>query len=96
MSTPRIGLALSGGGFRATCFGLGCLRALHDQGLLRNVRVISGISGGSVLTAFYAYGPAEFLAFDSLVVDQLRGCPDRCGISVTATGLLAMRPPPSS
>jgi hypothetical protein len=25
-----------------------------------------------------------------------RGCPDRCGISVTATGLLAMRPPPSS
>jgi NTE family protein len=72
MSTPRIGLALSGGGFRATCFGLGCLRALHDQDLLRHVRVISGVSGGSVLTAFYAYGPAEFSAFDSLVVDQLR------------------------
>jgi tRNA nucleotidyltransferase (CCA-adding enzyme) len=27
---------------------------------------------------------------------QARGCPDRCGNSVTATGLLAMRPPPSS
>jgi len=72
VSGPRIGLALSGGGFRATCFGLGCLRALRDQDLLRHVRVVSGISGGSVLTAFYAYGPAEFEAFDALVVEQLR------------------------
>ena len=45
MTEPRIGLAISGGGFRAACFGLGCLRALHDQDLLRHVRVISGISG---------------------------------------------------
>jgi NTE family protein len=72
MTTPRIGLAVSGGGFRATCFGLGCLRALHDQDLLRHVSVISGISGGSVLAALYAYGPAEFGEFDALVVDQLR------------------------
>jgi predicted oxidoreductase len=28
--------------------------------------------------------------------DNVGGCPDRCGISVTATGLLAMRPPPPS
>jgi len=69
--TPRIGLAISGGGFRATCFGLGCLRALHDQDLLRHVRVISGISGGSLLAALYAYGPSEFDAFDALVVEQL-------------------------
>jgi NTE family protein len=72
MTTRRIGLALSGGGFRATCFGLGCLRALHDQDLLRHVTVISGISGGSVLTALYAYGPSDFEQFDALVVEQLR------------------------
>ena len=72
LSDPRIGLALSGGGFRATCFGLGCLRALHDQDLLQQVQVISGISGGSLLTAFYAYGPADFGEFDALVVEQLR------------------------
>jgi predicted acylesterase/phospholipase RssA len=72
MTRPRIGLALSGGGFRATCFGLGCLRALHDQDLLRHVSVISGISGGSVLAALYAYGPADFGEFDALVVEQLR------------------------
>jgi predicted acylesterase/phospholipase RssA len=72
VTNPRIGVALSGGGFRATSFGLGCLRALHDQDLLRHVTVISGISGGSVLAALYAYGPADFESFDSLVVEQLR------------------------
>ncbi len=72
MTQPRIGLAISGGGFRAACFGLGCLRALHDQDLLRHVRVISGISGGSVLTSLYAYGPAEFETFDASVVELLR------------------------
>ena len=72
MTPPRIGLAISGGGFRATCFGLGCLRALHDQDLLQHVSVISGVSGGSLLAALYAYGPADFGTFDALVVDQLR------------------------
>ncbi|MHB1887443.1 MAG: patatin-like phospholipase family protein, partial [Acidimicrobiales bacterium] len=72
MTKPRIGLALSGGGFRAACFGLGCLRALHDQDLLRHTTVISGISGGSFLAAAYAYGPQDFDTFDALVVEQLR------------------------
>lgn len=72
MNDPRIGLALSGGGSRATCFGLGCLRALHDKDLLRHLTAVSGISGGSLLTALYAYGPSDFAAFDGLVVAQLR------------------------
>jgi predicted acylesterase/phospholipase RssA len=72
VTKPRIGLAISGGGFRATCFGLGCLRALQDQDLLRHVKVISGISGGSLLAALYAYGPSDFDEFDAFVVDQLR------------------------
>jgi len=42
--SPSIGLALSGGGFRAMAFGLGCLRALNDRDLLQHVRVVSGIS----------------------------------------------------
>ena len=72
MTAPRIALALSGGGFRAVCFGLGCLRALHDRDLLRHVTVISGVSGGGLLAAFYAYGPEGFAEFDSTVVGQLR------------------------
>jgi NTE family protein len=69
----RIGVAVSGGGFRATAFGLGCLRALHDSGLLTSVSVISGISGGSLLTALYAYGPEDFGEFDQATVELLRG-----------------------
>jgi hypothetical protein len=34
---PNIGLALSGGGFRATLFHLGLIRFLRDAGLLSNV-----------------------------------------------------------
>lgn len=72
MSTPRVGLALSGGGFRATAFGLGCLRALADRDLLRHVKVVSGISGGSLLAAMWAYGPTDFAEFEATVVDLLK------------------------
>lgn len=70
-ATPRIGLAFSGGGFRAAAFGLGALRALHDRDLVKNLDVVSGISGGSLLTAMWAYGPPDFAEFDSTVVDLL-------------------------
>lgn len=72
MTGPRIGVAISGGGFRATAFGLGCLRALHDTGLLPSVSVISGISGGSLLAALYAYGPQDFTDFDRTTTSLLR------------------------
>lgn len=44
--TRNVGLALSGGGSRAIAFHLGCLRALHDRGVLNRLRVISSVSGG--------------------------------------------------
>ncbi|MGW3993196.1 patatin-like phospholipase family protein [Amycolatopsis sp. NPDC004772] len=69
---PAVGLALSGGGFRAVAFGLGCLRALHDCDVLRHVRVVSGISGGSLLAAMWAYGPPSFTEFDEAVTELLR------------------------
>lgn len=48
--TPeRIGLALSGGGFRATLFHLGVVRFLFDAGLLSRIHFIGGVSGGSIL-----------------------------------------------
>ena len=71
--TTRIGLALSGGGFRATAFGLGALRALHDRDVLDKINVVSGISGGSLLTAMWAYGPQRFDEFDDTVTALLRG-----------------------
>ncbi|MCC9604693.1 patatin-like phospholipase family protein [Blastopirellula sp. JC732] len=47
----KIGLALSGGGFRATLFHLGILRFLKDVNLLHQVTDIASVSGGSILAA---------------------------------------------
>ncbi len=46
---PNFGLALSGGGFRATLYHLGAVRYLRDAGLLSCVTHITSVSGGSVL-----------------------------------------------
>lgn len=51
--TVRLGLALSGGGFRATLFHLGVLTRLAELDLLRHLSMISAVSGGSVLAAHY-------------------------------------------
>jgi NTE family protein len=68
-----IGLALSGGGSRAMAFHLGCLRALQDLGLLEQVGVLSTISGGSVIGAYYAYTPGKsFEEFDADICEFLR------------------------
>jgi NTE family protein len=48
---PKLGLALSGGGFRAAFFHLGVLARMAERGLLRKVEVISTVSGGSILGA---------------------------------------------
>ncbi len=50
-SPIRLGLALSGGGFRATLFHLGVVGALYECKVLSCVRVISATSGGSILAA---------------------------------------------
>lgn len=50
----RIGLALSGGGFRAAAFHLGMLRKLHGLGLLKGVDLLSCVSGGSIAGATLA------------------------------------------
>ena len=67
MRDTKIGLALSGGGSRAIAFHLGCLRALHEIGILGDVKVISTVSGGSVIGGLYAAHQGSFAAFESRV-----------------------------
>src|SRR5438270_5527877 len=50
----KIGLALSGGGFRATLYHLGLVRFLRDVDLLRQVTHITSVSGGSIMAAHLA------------------------------------------
>src|SRR3954452_9874052 len=47
----RLGLALSGGGFRAVLYHLGLIRFLRDAGILNRVTHISAVSGGSIIGA---------------------------------------------
>lgn len=49
----KLGLALSGGGFRASLFHIGVLAALAERDLLRHVEVLSCVSGGSIVGAHY-------------------------------------------
>ncbi len=50
----RIGLALSGGGFRAALFHLGVIRRLEELGVMKYVQTISAVSGGAIIAAYYA------------------------------------------
>ena len=49
-----LGLALSGGGFRATLFGLGSLWRLNDAGLLGRLDRVTSVSGGAILAGVLA------------------------------------------
>lgn len=52
-TTHHLGLALSGGGYRAAAFHLGTMRKLNQLGLLEKVDVLSTVSGGSIVGADY-------------------------------------------
>lgn len=52
--SDSIGLALSGGGFRAAAFHLGVLKRLEELGILPRLNRLSTVSGGSITGALYA------------------------------------------
>jgi predicted acylesterase/phospholipase RssA len=49
----KVGLALSGGGFRAALYHIGVLAKLAEADVLRHVEVLSCVSGGSIVGAHY-------------------------------------------
>jgi predicted acylesterase/phospholipase RssA len=49
----KIGLALSGGGFRASLYHIGLLAKLAELDLLRSIEFLSCVSGGSIIGAYY-------------------------------------------
>lgn len=71
---PCIGLALSGGGYRAAAFHLGTLRKLHELGRLAEVDVLSTISGGSITGAAYCLHQGPFEEFYSRMQAALGRC----------------------
>ncbi|WP_434733872.1 patatin-like phospholipase family protein [Rhizobium sp. YTUHZ044] len=51
----KLGLCLSGGGYRAVLFHAGSLARLNEAGLLAKLGMISSVSGGSIASGLLAY-----------------------------------------
>jgi predicted acylesterase/phospholipase RssA len=73
----KIGLGLSGGGFRASLYHIGVLARLAELDLLRRVEVISCVSGGSIIGAHYYLEVRKLLQENS---DDQLGPQDYVGI----------------
>src|SRR5512133_2483674 len=78
--SPGIALCLSGGGYRAMLFHVGCLWRLNETGLLGKLDRISSVSGGSITAAVLGmnwaaagFAPGEpSPRFQDLVVAPIR------------------------
>lgn len=68
----KIGLALSGGGYRAAAYHIGTLRALHNLGILDRVDVISSVSGGSITSAYYLLHKDSYKDFERTFSQKLQ------------------------
>jgi NTE family protein len=61
--SKKIGIALSGGGFRAAAFHLGTLNKLKELGILDRAEVISAISGGAIIGGYYGLHFRNYQSF---------------------------------
>jgi len=67
----KIGLSLSGGGYRAAAFHLGTLQKLHQLKIIEKIDVISTISGGSIIGAYYGLNKDNFEQFENGIKNRL-------------------------
>ena len=95
---PGIGIALSGGGFRAMLFHAGALLRMNEVGLLSRAKRIASVSGGSIISGYLALnwtalGKADdngiFADFKATIVDPiLTFSSQRIDVVDALTGLL--------
>lgn len=78
----RVAVAISGGGYRATAWGLGVLWALVDARVSAEVTMVSSVSGGSIANAHAGLGPpyatisgADFAGRADALFERLAGRP---------------------
>lgn len=71
-SPHRLGLSLSGGGYRATAFHLGTLNKLQEMKILQQADVISTISGGTITGAFYCLEKDDYDNFKNTLYESLQ------------------------
>ncbi len=64
-----IALCLSGGGYRAATYALGTLSMLDELNLLKDVKLLSTVSGGTFTGLTYAVWQSEEKSFDAFYKD---------------------------
>jgi NTE family protein len=94
---PGVALALSGGGFRAALFHVGSLWRINELKLLRGLKEITSVSGGSITSAWLGL-QWKSLVFDAsgeatnfkeqIVVPLRRFCAKTCDIQTVLKGWL--------
>ena len=67
INKKKIGLSLSGGGYRATIYHLGTLKKLKELKILDKIDVISTNSGGSITGATYGLHKDDFDTFETVI-----------------------------
>lgn len=68
----KIGLALSGGGYRAAAYHLGTIKKLKELGILRDIDVISSVSGGSITSGLYGLYGENFEIFEERLIKGVK------------------------
>ena len=68
----KVGLALSGGGYRAAAYHIGTLRKLREMDLLDKIDVISSNSGGSITAAAYCLNVSDWKKFEDIMLRGLK------------------------
>jgi len=63
----KIGLSLSGGGYRAAAYHLGTFKKLKEMGILDKIDVMSTVSGGSIIGATYGLYGHDFDEFEKIM-----------------------------
>lgn len=94
LRTKFAGLALSGGGFRATLFHLGSLWRINELGWLKRLAEVTSVSGGSI-TAAYLGSRWQQLKFDdngvatNFTADVIRPLQEFCSRTIDLGSVLA-------
>ena len=93
-----IGLAVSGGGYRATLYALGSLWRLNEFGMLPSLKTITSVSGGSILTGYLAVNWTKLLFdgngvatnFEEIIAKPLQAfCAENLDVMAGISGLLS-------
>ncbi|MEP2510504.1 MAG: patatin-like phospholipase family protein [Reichenbachiella sp.] len=71
INKQKIGLCLSGGGYRAAAYHMGTLRKLREMDILDKIDVISSNSGGSITAATYCLNKGDWKSFENQMLKGL-------------------------